>query len=98
MSITQPRAYHLTKAVIHLDHLTHNLRLLQAQVGQVPLWPVLKANAYGHGAELIAAHLVRLGYTTVRVRDRHASLLLHFEWIVTTPGLPRGSITGSALS
>lgn len=42
----------LRQALIHLDRLTHNLRLLQVQVGERSLWPVIKANAYGHGAEL----------------------------------------------
>lgn len=55
---------HPTKAFIHLENLTHNLRLLQAQVGERPLWPAIKANAYGHGAEIVARHLVALGYKT----------------------------------
>jgi alanine racemase len=37
----------LTKAFIHLKHLTHNLRLLQRQAAQAEVWPVLKANGYG---------------------------------------------------
>src|SRR5215831_10524962 len=53
---------HATQAFIHLDHLTHNMRLLQEQVGHRLLWPAIKANAYGHGAEIVARHLVRLGY------------------------------------
>ena len=65
----EPRGRHLTKAYIDLDHLTHNLRLLQRCVGKVPLWPVLKANAYGHGAKIIASHLVRLGCKTMCVAD-----------------------------
>jgi alanine racemase len=38
------------------------MRLLQELVGKRPLWPAIKANAYGHGAEIIGRHLVRLGY------------------------------------
>lgn len=96
MSITQPRAHHLTKAFIHLDHLTHNLRLLQAHIGKVPLWPVLKANAYGHGAELIAAHLVQLGYTTVCVADVDEAIALaaagiRVTCIVLSASLPQQS-------
>jgi alanine racemase len=60
-------AQHLTTAVIRLDHLTHNMRLLQDLVGPRPLWPAVKANAYGHGAENIARHLVGLGYGTLCV-------------------------------
>lgn len=59
----------LTRAVIHLDHLTHNLRLLQEQVGGRPLWPVVKADAYGHGAQIVAPHLTALGYDTLGVAD-----------------------------
>jgi alanine racemase len=69
MVVAPPFASHLTTAVVHLDRLTHNLRILQAAAGARPLWPCIKANAYGHGAELVADHLVRLGYTTLGVAD-----------------------------
>jgi alanine racemase len=62
-----PRVSHLTTAQIHLDRLAHNMRLLQAAAGGRPLWPAIKANAYGHGAEIIARQLVRLGYDTLCV-------------------------------
>lgn len=58
---------HLTKAYIDLECLSHNLRLLQEHVGKRPLWPAIKANAYGHGAEIVGRHLVALGYDTVCV-------------------------------
>lgn len=58
---------HLTQAVIHLDRLSHNMALLQRQVGDLPLWPAIKANAYGHGAAIVARHLVSLGYDTLCV-------------------------------
>ncbi len=58
---------HLTHVIIHLDRLSHNMRLLQQQVGDRPLWPAIKANAYGHGAEIVARHLVDLGYDTLCV-------------------------------
>ncbi len=62
-----PRDSHLTKAQIHLGRLAHNIRLLRAAAGGRPLWPAIKANAYGHGAEIIARQLVRLGYDTLCV-------------------------------
>jgi alanine racemase len=40
----------LTRAYIHVDRLAHNLRLLQQEAGGQVLWPVIKANAYGHGS------------------------------------------------
>lgn len=58
---------HETQARIHLDHLAHNLRLLQELAGDRPMWPAIKANAYGHGATLVARHLVALGYDTLCV-------------------------------
>jgi len=58
---------HLTRAVINLDHLTHNMGLLQELAGIRPMWPAIKANAYGHGMEIIARHLLKLGYDTLCV-------------------------------
>lgn len=58
---------HPTQAIIHLDRLSHNIRLLQEQAGNRPLWPAIKANAYGHGAQIVARHLVSLGYGTLCV-------------------------------
>jgi alanine racemase len=60
---------HLTRAFIDLDHLTHNMRLLQSLVGNRPLWPAIKANAYGHGANIVARHLVDLGYNRLCVAN-----------------------------
>ena len=57
------RTSHVTQACIHLENLTHKMRLLQELVGHRPLWPALKANAYGHGADMLGRHLVHLGYT-----------------------------------
>jgi alanine racemase len=76
MQIREPRARHQTKAFIHLDNLTHNVRLLQLQVGTVPLWPVLKANAYGHDALIVASHLVDLGCSTLCVADVDEAVVL----------------------
>ncbi|WP_051906695.1 alanine racemase [Methylomarinum vadi] len=59
----------LTKVYLHLDRLADNMRLLQQQAGGRELWPCIKANAYGHGADIIARHLYRLGYTTFCVAD-----------------------------
>lgn len=69
MPVVESAARHLTKAYIHLDRLTHNLRLLQGLVGNASVWPVLKANAYGHDALIVASHLVRSGYNTFGVAD-----------------------------
>ncbi len=39
-----------TWAEIDLDALRHNYRTVKARAGQTPLCPVVKADAYGHGA------------------------------------------------
>jgi len=44
-------------AEIHLDRLVRNLRRIQGQVGDALIMPVVKANAYGHGAVGIARKL-----------------------------------------
>ena len=62
-------ASRLTTALIHLDRLTRNVRLLQDQVGSRLLWPVIKGDAYGHGAPIVARHLRGLGYDTFGVAD-----------------------------
>ncbi len=66
----------LTKAFIHLDRLTHNVRLLKQLVGKRPLWPAIKANAYGHGIEAVARHLVGLGYHTLCVAEVYEAIVL----------------------
>jgi alanine racemase len=58
---------HLTRAEINLDHLIHNMALLQELVGTRPLWPAIKADGYGHGMKIIARQLVKLGYKTLCV-------------------------------
>jgi alanine racemase len=76
LSHTHPDASRLTRAFIHLDRLTHNLRLLQEQVGDRFLWPVIKGDAYGHGAPIVARHLMRLGYHTFGVADVDEAIAL----------------------
>ena len=52
---------------LHRDRLEHNLRLLRELAGGQALWPAIKANAYGHGAELVARTLLELGCDTLCV-------------------------------
>jgi alanine racemase len=49
-----------TRAEVSLENLRHNLTEL-ARVAQVPIWAVLKADAYGHGAKAVARTLERAG-------------------------------------
>jgi|AntRauTorcE11897_2_1112592.scaffolds.fasta_scaffold00676_2 alanine racemase len=46
-----------TKAVINLDNISHNYNALQKKSEKTSLIPVVKADAYGHGAHAIVRHL-----------------------------------------
>lgn len=50
-----------TWAEIRLDNLEHNYRVLRACAPQSKFLGVVKANAYGHGAEAVAHKLQQLG-------------------------------------
>ena len=50
--------YHRVYASINLENIRHNIREIQNRVGiGVKLMPVIKADAYGHGAPEVAAAL-----------------------------------------
>lgn len=50
-----------TRAEVNLAHLRHNLRTLRRVAGSTPIWAVLKADGYGHGAKAVARTLERAG-------------------------------------
>jgi alanine racemase len=56
-----------TRAEIDLGNLRHNLRVLAKIAGNVPIWAVLKADGYGHGAKALARTLEREGAAGVCV-------------------------------
>jgi alanine racemase len=96
MPIADSAARRLTKAFIHLDHLTHNLRLLQTQAGKSRVWPVLKANGYGHDAAMVAAHLLKVGCQTLCVADVEEAIALidggsRATFIILSATLPQHS-------
>lgn len=69
------------------------MRVLERCVGDRPLWPCIKANAYGHGAVPIARRLLGLGFDTFAVADvsEAASLAdagIDATYIVLAPTLP----------
>ena len=75
---------HPTEALIHLDRLTHNVRLIEQLVGGRPFWPAIKANAYGHGAEIVAHHLTALGHKTLCVAHLQEALALQQAGVKAT--------------
>lgn len=56
-----------TRAEVNLGHLRHNFNVVRRSVGDVPVWAVLKADGYGHGAKAIARTLERAGAAGVCV-------------------------------
>lgn len=49
-------------AQINLDNLIHNIRAVQTKVRLSKIIPVVKADAYGHGAVAVTRRLVKEGY------------------------------------
>lgn len=96
MNAVNPHTSRLTKVYLHLDRLAHNMNLLQQLVGERPLWPCIKANAYGHGAEIVTKHLQQLGYDTFGVADVGEAVALieagvDATFIVLSASLPQHS-------
>ncbi|GMR00073.1 MAG: alanine racemase [Zetaproteobacteria bacterium] len=63
-------------ANIHLDHLCHNYRVLKEKAGNATVMAVVKANAYGHGLDLIASTLLDEGCQSFAVTDAEEGLRL----------------------
>ncbi|UCD31514.1 MAG: alanine racemase [Desulfobacterales bacterium] len=49
-------------AEINLHHLAHNVRAIQQRVFPSQIIPVVKADAYGHGAVIVTKRLVKEGF------------------------------------
>ncbi len=83
----------LNRVYLHLDRLEHNMRVLERCVEGRPLWPCVKANAYGHGAVPVARRLLRLGHDRLAVADvAEAAALtesgIDATFMVLAPALP----------
>lgn len=66
-----------TSAVIHLDHLAHNFRILRAFHGESKFFcPMVKANGYGHGDVEVARCLEKEGAQQLGVGLVEEGLLL----------------------
>lgn len=58
---------HETRAEINLDNLSYNIRAIQKKASPSGVIPVVKADAYGHGAVPVSKRLAREGFTMVAV-------------------------------
>ncbi len=65
-----------TRLSVDLTALAANYRVLQARQPHAEIAPVVKADAYGLGADRIAAHLARLGAKTFFVARRDEGVRL----------------------
>jgi len=63
-------------ARIHLGHLRHNFELLQQRAGKAAVMAVVKANAYGHGLDLVAPALAAAGCRDFAVTDAREGRVL----------------------
>jgi alanine racemase len=84
-----------TRAVIDLDHLRHNLHVLRQLDPKKPLWAVLKADAYGHGAKAVGRTLERAGIDGICVALVEEGVELR-EAGVKVPILVMGGYYGDA--
>ncbi len=63
-------------ATIHLGHLRHNYRILKKKAKNATVMAVVKANAYGHGLDVIAPVLLDEGCRSFAVTDAEEGLRL----------------------
>ncbi|MBO6302446.1 MAG: alanine racemase [Ruminiclostridium sp.] len=56
-------------AEIDLDNLDHNIELIKQAAGGIPIMAVVKADAYGHSADIIAAELWEKGIKSYAVSN-----------------------------
>lgn len=60
---------------VNLDALAHNLNQIEEH-GHTPILPILKGDAYGHGAPVVAAFLQNLGYQFMGVSSVEEALTI----------------------
>lgn len=84
-----------TRAEVNLAHLRHNLHVLRHVAGSTPIWAVLKADGYGHGAKAVARTLERAGVDGICVALVEEGVELR-EAGISVPVLVMGGYYGSA--
>ena len=82
---------HRAWAEIDLGAFRGNLRAAKKLAGKAEVWPVLKANAYGHGARAIARACAEEGVAQIGVGDSREALELR-EAGVSLPLLVLGTV------
>ncbi|MCF8215310.1 MAG: alanine racemase [Chlorobium sp.] len=78
--MTKPAPLQMAEARIALSHLDGNVRRIrQLTEGKVRIMGVVKANAYGHGANRVAASLEAIGITDFGVANIQEAVSLRTE-------------------
>ena len=65
-----------TVAQINLNNLVHNVNAIRKKVAPSDIIPVVKANAYGHGAVAVTRRLAKEGITRFAVAQFHEAMEL----------------------
>ena len=61
-------------AIINLSNFKNNIQYLKSVLGKSEIFPVVKANAYGHGCSMIVKALNEESVNTVCVATSHDGL------------------------
>ncbi len=85
-----------THLEVDLSRIAGNFRAISAHVGSVPVMPILKANAYGHGLVPVAEHLVKQGAAHLGLAYLEEGIRLRQSGI-EVPILVLGGILGSQI-
>jgi len=80
-----------TLAEINLSNISHNIHAVQQRVSPSMVIPVVKADAYGHGAVPVAKHLVKEGFNFFAVAQFQEAMELR-ESGITQPILIFGRL------
>ncbi|MGV0798114.1 alanine racemase, partial [Mycolicibacterium elephantis] len=74
------------EAVVDLDAIAHNVRLLRERAGSAQVMAIVKADGYGHGATEVAAAALAAGATELGVATVGEAVALRRDG-VTAPAL-----------
>ncbi|UCH82321.1 MAG: alanine racemase [Nitrospiraceae bacterium] len=74
---------HKAIADINLKALSHNLRVVRKKTGNKNILAVVKADAYGHGAQRVSESLIRNGVSMLGVAFTHEGIALRESGIKT---------------
>lgn len=81
MQTTETTSTPTAQAVIDLDAIAHNIRVLRERAGAAQVMPVLKADGYGHGATEVARTVLAAGVSELGVATVSEALALRYDGI-----------------